>query len=174
MHRLQTEWRILVFGFTTDCHTLQAIVASQQQEMSSGEVPLQKSFVQMQLLPRKLTPTGMLSVRMGWKAQQLLGYTSLPCVQTNAASQYLKDLSVLDSSELDLQGRVTQLCAALLSSAWNCSVLVSMHFSFSVRISLCNMQLKVILKYFGLIVFLFLTPMLLCLKAPLVSITKRE
>lgn len=66
MHGLQTEWHILVLGVTADCHNLQAIVASEQQEMSSG-VPLQKSFVQTQLHPRKLTATGMLRVRMGLK-----------------------------------------------------------------------------------------------------------
>lgn len=63
IHKLKTEWHILVFGFATDCHTLQATVAPQQQERSSREVPLQKGFVQTQLLPRKLTATGMLSVR---------------------------------------------------------------------------------------------------------------
>lgn len=73
MHRLQTEWHIFVFGFATDCHAPRAIVASLQREMSSGEVPLQKSFVQTQLLPRKLTAAGMLSVRMG-----LEGYWNMP------------------------------------------------------------------------------------------------
>lgn len=132
MHKLETEWHILVFGFAIDCHTLQAIVAPQQQERSS-EVPLQKSFVQTQLLPRKLTATGTLGVRRwSWKAERLLECTLLSCVQMRSASFYLKDLSVPDSSELDLQDRVAQLCAALLSSAWNCSGLVSIHFSIYV------------------------------------------
>lgn len=84
MHRLQTEWRILVFGFTTDCHALQAIVASQQQGMSSGEVPLQKSFVQTQLLPRKLTAAGMLGVRKGLKGLAAIGvYLALSCPKSS-------------------------------------------------------------------------------------------
>jgi len=77
MHRPQTEWRISVFGFATDCHNPQAIVASLQREVSSGEVPLQISVVQTQLLPRELAAAGMLSVRTGLQSLELLECTSL-------------------------------------------------------------------------------------------------
>lgn len=77
VHRLQTEWYILVFGLTTDCNALQAIVASQQQETAAEKFPCRKT-VQMQLLPRKLPATGMLSV--GLKALAVIGvHVTLLC-----------------------------------------------------------------------------------------------
>lgn len=77
MYRLQTEQHILVFGFTTDCNTLQAIVASQQQETAAEKFPCRKT-VQTQLLPRELTATGMLSV--GLTAVAVFGvYIALLC-----------------------------------------------------------------------------------------------
>ena len=79
MHRWQIRSCMLVFSFTTDCHTLQAIVVSQQQ-MSSREVPLPESFVPTQLLPRNLAVTGMFGVRMGLKGLAAIAvYIPLLC-----------------------------------------------------------------------------------------------
>lgn len=61
------------FCFSADYPALRAFVTALQREVSSGEVPLQKSFVQTQLLPRKLTATGRLFIRMGLKGLAAAG-----------------------------------------------------------------------------------------------------
>ncbi|KAF4795156.1 hypothetical protein TURU_095216 [Turdus rufiventris] len=69
----------------------------------SREVPLQKNFVQMQLLPRKLAATGMLSI--GLKAIAVIGvYVTVLCLKQSHLS-VPKGFVCAASSELDLQGR---------------------------------------------------------------------